>query len=203
MLLRALRHLARDTNLIPPVSPQEDGDCLLGNFYNTRVKKSPCLGAQSCLEGKQPGKEGSWWVTDTFPPTMGPCQREHPVVWGRKAFCGAHRPAENCKDETGGQGLEVERSQHLQLHRAPQGRLCRPYPEVPSVPVRHLGLGLALSKLTASCYFINMEEQLFINPLLSFRVNRKSSRQGRRLLVPALLSPSRQTVPRAGPSIFC
>lgn len=38
------------------VSPtQEDGDCLLGNLYTMRQKKSRYLGAQGCWEGKQRG----------------------------------------------------------------------------------------------------------------------------------------------------
>lgn len=78
----------------------------------------------------------------------------------------------------------VGRSQHLLVPRASQDWHCCSHPEVPNVTVRPLGLRLAFGKLTAS-HFVDVEECLFINALLSFGVNRKSS-------------PSRQAVALRG-----
>lgn len=116
------------------------------------------------------GREGSWCITNTFL-LWGHVGGIILWFWGVKPYVG---PMGWPSTAAAQQGWDRRTGFGGEKVSAPAGPQRIPGPALPPSPVVPDAWGSAFSKLTAS-YLINMEDCHFINPLLPFRVNRKSS----------------------------
>lgn len=144
------------------------------------------------------------WTTHTSLPWG--CAGSHMLqFWDVK--CGAHRLAENSNSPARmGQENRAWWWKNPSTCSSPEHPMAGTatlslMPQVLNVTIRCPVLSLAIRPLSAS-HFINMEEWLFINAVLSLWVQ-KIFPVRTDLPFAALLSPSWQTVPRAVPTIFC